>query len=213
LRNQWFDSLFDQKHSSVLLKSSETQTELFTAEVHMKLQRMFGIGFCIAIAGACFVTAQAPSSQPATTAPKPAAASPSSKLGIFVYPQKEQTPQQQAKDEGACYSSAQQQTGIDPAAPPPPPQQAPQQKGGAVKGAAKGAAGGAMVGAIADDAGTGAAVGATVGAVHGRRQQKKSNKQAQQQAQQQSQAQQQQTIDTFRRAFSACIDSKGYSVK
>jgi hypothetical protein len=53
----------------------------------------------------------------------------------------------------------------------------------------------------------------TAGAVRGRRQQKKANKQAEQQAQQQGQAQQQQRLDTFRKAFSACIDSKGYSVK
>ena len=69
-----------------------------------------------------------------------------------------------------------------------------------------------MIG-VALDPGTGAAVGATAGAVRGRRQQKKANKQAEQQAQQQGQAQQQQRLDTFRRAFSACIDSKGYSVK
>jgi hypothetical protein len=81
------------------------------------------------------------------------------------------------------------------------------------KGAAGGAAGGAAIGAIAGDAGTGAAIGATAGAVRGRRQQKKANKQAEQQAQQQGQAQQQQRLDTFRRAFSACLDSKGYSVK
>jgi hypothetical protein len=56
------------------------------------------------------------------------------------------------------------------------------------------------------DAGTGAAAGATAGAVRGRRQQTKANKAAEQQAQQQG-------LDTFRRAFSACMDSKGYSVK
>jgi hypothetical protein len=95
----------------------------------------------------------------------------------------------------------------------PAPQEADQKKGGAVKGAAGGAAGGAAIGAIAGDAGTGAAVGATAGAVRGRRQQKKANKQAEQQAQQQGQDQQQQRLDTFKRAFSACLDSKGYSVK
>jgi Glycine-zipper domain len=142
-----------------------------------------------------------------------ASGSPASKIGVFVYPQKEQTPDQQAKDENDCYASAQQQTGINPAAPPPPAQEAEKKQGGAVKGAAGGAAGGAAIGAIAGDAGTGAAIGATAGAVRGRRQQKKANKQAEQQAQQQTQTQQQQTLDTFRRAFSACIDSKGYSVK
>ena len=185
---------------------------LVTTETPVKPQRTLRNGLCIAMISGCFAAAQTKPATPTQTSTT-ASGSPAAKVGLFVYPQKKQTPEQQAKDESACYSSAQQQTGIDPSAPPPPPQQAQQQKGGAVKGAAKGAAGGAAIGAIADDAGTGAAVGATAGAVHGRRQQKKANKQAEQQAQQQAQTQQQQRLDTFRRAFSACIDSKGYSVK
>jgi hypothetical protein len=139
--------------------------------------------------------------------------SPAAKVGLFVNPKNNQTPQQQAEDENACYATAQQQTGIDPAAPAAPPPEAAKARGGGVKGAARGAAGGAAIGAIADDAGTGAAAGATAGAVRGRRQQRKANKQAEQQAAQQSQTQQQQKLDTFRRAFSSCIDAKGYSVK
>ena len=177
----------------------------------MKSQTLV-IGLYTAIISSSFAVAQTQSATPTKTS-NTASGSPSAKIGLFVNPKKNQSPEQQMKDEGACYSTAQQQTGIDPAAPPPPPPQAPQQKGGAVKGAARGAAGGAAIGAIADDAGTGAAVGATAGAVRGRRQQKKANQQAAQQAQQQGQAQQQQRMDTYRRAFSSCIDSKGYSVK
>ncbi len=136
-----------------------------------------------------------------------------SQLGVFVYPKTSQDQTQQLKDENECYGSAKQQSGIDPAAPPPPPQKAQSVKGGGAKGAAGGAAGGAVIGAIAGDAGTGAAIGATAGAVRGRRQQKKANKQAEQQAQQKAQAQQQQTVDTFKKAFSACMDARGYSVK
>jgi len=176
--------------------------------------RRYAISVCLCagITGGYVATAQ--NTPPAATqSPAPSAGSPAAKVGLFVYPQKNQTPEQQTTDEGACYASAQQQTGIDPAAPPPAPKEADKKKGGAVKGAAGGAAGGAAIGAIAGDAGEGAAIGATAGAVRGRRQQKKANKQAEQQAQQQGQAQQQQTLDTFRRAFSACIDSKGYTVK
>lgn len=136
-----------------------------------------------------------------------------SQLGVFVYPKNDQNQGQQAKDENECYNSAKQQSGIDPAAPPPPPQQAQQAKGGGVKGAAKGAAGGAAIGAIAGDAGTGAAVGATAGAVRGRRQQKKANQQSEKEAQQNAKAQQQLTLDTFKKAFSACMDARQYSVK
>ena len=47
----------------------------------------------------------------------------------------------------------------------------------------------------------------------GRRQQKKANKQAEAQAQAQAGAQQQQTLDTFKKAFGGCLDGRGYSVK
>jgi hypothetical protein len=138
---------------------------------------------------------------------------PSSTIGLFVNPRNNQTPQQQGEDEKSCYATAQQQTGIDPGATATAPTDPAKKQGGGAKGAAGGAAGGAAVGAIAGDAGTGAAIGATAGAVRGRRQQKKANKQAEQQSAEQSQAQQQQKLDTFRRAFSSCIDAKGYSVK
>ncbi len=153
---------------------------------------------------------------PPAANPQPTTAtsgSPAAKIGLFVNSKNNQSPQKQATDENACYATAQQQTGIDPTAPAAPPPTAAKKQGGGAKGAARGAAGGAAIGAIAGDAGTGAAIGATAGAVRGRRLQKKANKQAEQQATQQAQAQQQQKLDTFRRAFSSCMDAKGYSVK
>jgi hypothetical protein len=168
------------------------------------------------------------------------ASSPAKSIGLFAFPKNQQTADQQLKDENECYGSAKQQTGVDPHAPPPAAPTAQQQeaaqkqaaeqagkeapKGGAVKGSAKGAAGGAAIGAIAGDAGTGAAIGATAGAVRGRRQQKKAQKtaqqqaaqqtaQAQQQAQAQANAEHQGSLDTLKRAFSACMDARGYSVK
>jgi hypothetical protein len=159
-----------------------------------------------------FLVAQATSAA-APSGANAASGSPSARIGLFVNPKNNQDTQQPAQDENACYATAQQQTGIDPSAPANSSPEAAKKQGGGAKGAAGGAAGGAAVGAIAGDAGTGAAIGATAGAVRGRRQQKKANQQAEQQAQQQGQAQQQQRIDTFRRAFSSCIDAKGYSVK
>jgi OmpA family protein len=176
-----------------------------------------------------------PSASPPTSEPSPAKS-----VGMYAYPKNNQNSDQQLRDENDCYASAKQNSGVDPqaAAPTAPTaeqqqaaqQQAAQQagknagKGGTVKGSAKGAAGGAAIGAIAGDAGTGAAVGATVGAVHGRRQKKKAQKaaqeqaaqqtaQAQQQAQSQATAQHQGNLDSFKRAFSACMDARGYSVK
>jgi Glycine-zipper domain len=175
-----------------------------------------------------------------SSSPGPVASSPAKSIGMFAYPKNQQNADQQLKDETECYSSAKQQTGVDPQAPPPAAASAEEQKaaqeqaakqaagstpkGGAVKGSAKGAAGGAAIGAIAGDAGTGAAIGATAGAVRGRRQQKKAQKeagqqaaqqtaQAQQQSQAQAQAEHQGASDTFKRAFSACMDARGYSVK
>ena len=145
----------------------------------------------------------------------PAAKTMSQSLGLVVFPAKGQTADVQKTDEGACYDWAKQQTGYDPVAPPPAPTAAPvqQKQGGAVKGAAKGAVGGAAIGAIAGDTGDGAAIGATVGAVKGRKAQKQANASAQQQSQQQAQAAGQAQVDGYKKAFSACMEGKGYTVK
>ena len=155
------------------------------------------------------VVAQAP---PAT---QPATKTMSQSLGLVVFPAKGQTAEVQNKDEGDCYNWAKQQTGYDPVAPPPAPTAAPvqAQKGGAVKGAARGAAGGAAIGAIAGDTGEGAAIGATVGAVKGRKAQKQQAAAAQQQSQQQAAAAGQAQTDQYKKAFSACMEGKGYTIK
>lgn len=137
----------------------------------------------------------------------------SARLGVFVYPKKNQSAAQQQKDETECYNWAKQQTGVNPEATPSESQKAKTGKGGGAKGAAGGAAGGAAIGAIAGNAGKGAAIGATTGAVVGRRRQKRANKQAQQQAEQQASAQQQEAINRVKSAFSSCIDARGYSVR
>ncbi len=139
----------------------------------------------------------------------------SQSLGLVVFPAKGQTADQQSKDESYCYDWAKQQTGYDPAAPPPAPTAAPVEakKGGAVRGAASGAAAGAAVGAVAGDTGDGAAIGATAGAIKGRRDQKKETAAAQQGAEQNAKAAAQGQIDQYKKAFSACIEGKGYTVK
>lgn len=178
-------------------------------------------------------------SAPAQTQQPASATSPAKSIGMFAYPKNQQTADQQLKDENECFASAKQQTGIEPQAPPPPTKTEEQKKaeqqaaadnakqvrGGRVRGAARGAAGGAAVGAVADDeAGKGAAAGATAGAVVGGAKQRQANKAAKQQAAQataqqqqqeeaQAKAKHQQGIDTFKRAFSACMESRGYSIK
>ena len=191
----------------------------------------------VLLLGALFIPAgYAQQAAPATAAPSaaapaaPAAAgnsSLSSSLGVFVFPAKNQTPTQQSTDEGACYGWAKSQTNIDPMniKPPEPAQptqqQAPSSGGGErVGGAARGAAGGAVIGAITGDAGQGAAVGAAAGAMAGGAQKRRAKKQAAAQEQQQQAAADQQAQAaiaqqkaTYNKAFSACMEGKGYTVK
>jgi len=138
----------------------------------------------------------------------------SSGLKLYVFPAKGQSKQQQKKDEFDCYMWAIEQSGIDPLNLPKVEatvQSGP--TGGAVVGAAKGAAAGAAIGAIAGDAGKGAAIGATAGAMAGRRQGKQAQDQANQQSQAQATATEQEMKNSFNKAFSVCIEGKGYTVK
>lgn len=176
----------------------------------------------------------------AQTSPPPApAASPFSPM---IYPAKGQTQAQLDTDKAECYAWAKQQTGYDPVAvalqaqstqsaqpvtPQPAPYNQPPPSGGVVRGGAKGAAAGAAVGAIAGDAGKGAAIGAASGgAVGGVRQRRAGAAEEQAMAQQQmaqqqaatGQAAQQQAanqpkLDAFKRAFEACMEGKGYTIK
>jgi hypothetical protein len=146
---------------------------------------------------------------------------PSSTLGLFPFPAKEQTKEQQRTDEDACYAWAKGQTGIDPAlvkANPDSAAKAAQAKmdsaatGAAVVGAAKGAAAGALIGAAAGDAGKGAAVGATAGAIGGRRAKKQAVAQAGAQGAASANAKADEMMTTFKKAFTSCITGKGYTV-
>ncbi len=119
----------------------------------------------------------------------------------FVYPQKGQSKSQQATDESECRSWAREQSGVNPDVPPTPAQLGSHARGTA-GGAARGAAAGAAVGAIAGDAGKGAAAGAVVGGVAGRRRSKAGK-----------QMQQAESSNSFLRAFAACMEARGYSVK
>ena len=130
---------------------------------------------------------------------------------LIVYPGQGQSQEQMEKDKFACHSWARQTTGFDPFQTAPVQQQQAQQRG-LLGGAARGAAGGAIIGAIAGDAGTGAAIGAGVGTV-GRGM---SNRRAQDQANQaqaQAQAQQNAAFSEFNRAYAACLEGRGYTVR
>jgi hypothetical protein len=118
-----------------------------------------------------------------------------------AYPAKDQSAEQQAQDDAQCLAWAKQDTGIDPAAvaATPPPPTGPQ--GERLRGAARGA----VVGEVVDNkAGEGAAIGALAG---GRQARKNQAAKAQQ-----AQAGQAQQLDTYYRAYGACMQGRGYAV-
>ena len=136
-------------------------------------------------------------------------------LGLYIFPTKNQDQETQDADEMACYKWAKEQTGVDPIN--LPQIQAEQvnraPEGHAVVGAAKGAAAGAAIGAIAGDAGKGAAIGAVAGGLAGRRAKVAGDQREQQQNNAEAAAQEKALMDNFKKAFSACMEGKGYTIK
>lgn len=133
---------------------------------------------------------------------------------LFIYPTKGQSQEQTEKDKYDCYQWAKQNTGFDPMAQPtataPPPQQQPR-RGGVLRGAAAGAAVGGIIDG-SDGAKKGAAAGALVGGMRRRGQVRNEAYQQEQWAQEQA-ASYQKKRETYNRAYSACLEGKGYTVK
>lgn len=125
---------------------------------------------------------------------------PGSAVGQYVYPARGQSPEQQQKDQGECHGWAMQQAG-NPAAVPPPPGPS----GQVLRSTGRGAAIGAVGGAIGGNAGKGAAIGATTGALVGgfRR---VDEQRAYNEAQSNANA-------AYSRAYGACLEGRGYTVR
>ncbi|BAU65690.1 hypothetical protein STA3757_30790 [Stanieria sp. NIES-3757] len=111
-----------------------------------------------------------------------------------VYPAQGQSNEQQARDQQECSNWATSQTGYRPSGN--------SSSGGivsdtALRGAARGAGLGAIGGLIGGNIGTGAAIGAAIGGADGgiRNQEQKGHRKE------------------FDRAFAACMNGRGYSVK
>ena len=137
------------------------------------------------------------------------------KVGMYVFPAKGQSAEQLQKDESDCYTWAVQQSGVDPLS--PPKVEAAQVNtgpdGSAVRGAAGGAAVGAAIGAICGDAGKGAAIGAVGGALRGRRASRMGHAVEQQANNQAATQTQEELMNSFKKAYSVCLEGKGYTVK
>lgn len=143
-------------------------------------------------------------------------------LGLYVFPAQNQTAAQQSADEQACYTWSVEQAKYNPITDGSPNKDsaavaaanktAAATQGAAVQGAAKGAVVGVAIGAIAGDAGEGAAIGAVAGGVAGRRAKKKAEANAAQQGAAQATADSAAVMNNFKRAMSACLTGKGYTV-
>ena len=150
-------------------------------------------------------------------------------LEVYAYPQRGQSATTQGRDESVCYQWAVNNTGNDPfqlqkaaeaqiAGTQQATQQAAQQagQGSVAKETVKTAAVGTLIGGISGNEGKGAAYGAALGVIRGVRRQNAEKAAAQQSVQQQGQQMQQATaaqIDSFKKAFSVCLEGKGYLVK
>ena len=129
----------------------------------------------------------------------------------FAYPTKGQTEQQQQQDHFACYSWAKEQTGVDPSQLSTATTTQSSQQGQAVRGAARGSLLGVVGGEIGGNVGEGAAIGAGVGALAGLFR-KREEKQEQAQVQAQANEAEQQRLQTYYRAWTACMQGRGYTV-
>lgn len=138
---------------------------------------------------------------------------------VFVYPANGQSSEQTERDRYECHVWAVQQTGVDPSRsnasayervivqPANPPG----------SGTAVGVIGGAIIGAIIGgprNAGAGAIIGGATGGIIGSTSDANAQAQAQQTQQQynQSAASGRARADSYRRAISACLQGRGYSI-
>ena len=133
---------------------------------------------------------------------------------LMVYPNEGQDDAQQEQDNYQCYSWAKGQSGFDPmarpeATAPPPEQQNP--RTGVGRGALRGAAVGGIIDG-SDGAKTGAAVGAVTGGIR-RSSANRANAEAQAKYEQEQVAQYEAGRSSYNRAFAACMEGRGYTVR
>ena len=134
---------------------------------------------------------------------------------VFAYPKNGQTQEQFQMDQYQCHQWATKQTGVDPnnpgqqqpaapSGPPPPAAVAASATGGAIVGT--------MIGAISGHPGQGAAIGTAIGASTGMMRAGAKGKQ-QAEAKKKADAEAQAARANYDKAYSACLEGRGYQVK
>ena len=157
--------------------------------------------------------------QVATPTTAPPAKLTLAQIGLFVYPAKGQSADRQRKDEDACYEWAETNTGLKVVAGQVDASVAARAgassagQGRVARGVATGTAGGLTIGAISGNPGKGAAIGAVAGSIRGVRGRTNARRSAAQSSAQQAVQANQQDVDTFKKAASACLEARGYSVR
>lgn len=134
---------------------------------------------------------------------------------VYVYPAKGQSDAQQQRDEQECHTWAVRESGADPDKVSIQADDDPDVNGGRkiALNTLGGAAVGAGVGVIAGDASKGAAIGAGAGATRGILKRRSAKKRARQENQDNARQQQDAISQNYIKAYSACLEGKGYSVK
>ncbi len=134
---------------------------------------------------------------------------------LYVYPQKGQSPEQTDRDKYECYNWAKRESGFDPMATPRTTTPAPKvqkKRGGVIKGAAAGAIAGKVLGSSNKTTKRAAALGAAAGGLrqgrHNRQQEQQKENWEQQEAGNYAAKR-----EGYNRAYSACLEGRGYSVK
>jgi len=134
---------------------------------------------------------------------------------VFIYPNKGQSAEQQEKDKYACYGWAKNNSGFDPMAPPTTttaPPSSEKKSGGVIRGGLGGAALGAIIGDSSKSAKRGAVAGGLIGGVR----QSSTNRQTEQKQQEWAQRESSNYANSrnnYNRAYAACLEGRGYTVK
>jgi hypothetical protein len=141
---------------------------------------------------------------------------------VYVYPNKGQTAEQIDRDRYECYVWAVDQTHFDPSLPQLAPHQRVEVLAAPGVGAASGAMGGAVIGAVISRpsrSAEGAIVGAVIGGVLGSAAEAARERQAAEaqkridERETQEQARLDEQSSNYRRALTACLEGRGYTVK
>jgi len=187
------------------------------------IRSLAAVATALAVASLLAACVEEPPPRPPTPPPPPprVAPPPPPVTEVYAYPLHGQPPAQQDRDHYECSIWATQQTGFDPSAPGVPPHERVRVVSAGPPpgtGAAVGAMTGAVIGAAVSNpwqAGAGALAGAVVGGTIGAVAQASTPPRTETVVvpDRQAMAVQEQKASNYRRAISACLDARGYSVR